>query len=478
MGNDFDREKSVQSVIGRFQRFIAALSTMFILSGVVYGLAYQIKSSLDTQILQIYAEMNTVMDSIGKELALGDREGAELVIRYMAEKYVPPHGSVALILGEKDIGACLFGIYYLNQAKVCWRLADMAVDVRWPILGHDLNFGIAMRIPISAVIPSFFNYPFVTLVAMLAILYLATREFLHKIQRHLVAPLADFHQSLERGDLSFKSDSPLLEIRALEDAAKALRERECERRQLLKFEAVAKTTQMVAHDVRKPFSILRMGMRMLASAQDPESVKKILGRLVPEIEKAVGSVEGLLADVMEIGSSSTQFVREPANPEFLIESTLSDMATLYPMGKISVSYDLKHRRLVLVNIQKVGRVFSNIVANAVQAAHYHGELWFKTRECDGFIEFCIGNSHSYIPPENIDRLFEAFFTASKKSGTGLGLAIALKVVSAHGGKIWCESSKCAAYPEGKTEFFFTLPVVDGAWLRAATPPREASDYHI
>ena len=66
MENEPKQEKSVQSVIGRFQRSIAALASVFILSGMIYGLAYQIKSSLDTRILQIYADMHAVLESIGK----------------------------------------------------------------------------------------------------------------------------------------------------------------------------------------------------------------------------------------------------------------------------------------------------------------------------------------------------------------------------------------------------------------------------
>jgi len=42
----------------------------------------------------------------------------------------------------------------------------------------------------------------------------------------------------------------------------------------------------------------------------------------------------------------------------------------------------------------------------------------------------------------------------------MGLAIAHKVVNAHGGSIWCESSKSEEFPRGKVEFFFTLPASD------------------
>ncbi len=240
--------------------------------------------------------------------------------------------------------------------------------------------------------------------------------------------------------------------------------------------AVARMTQMLAHDVRKPFSILRMGLGMLGNAKDPAAVKSVLSRLVPEIDKAVSSVDGLIADVMEIGSDSTRLIQEPTSPESLIEATLGEIFRIYPKANIALSFDLKHDHSVDVHVQKVGRVFSNIVGNAVQAMKQNGDLWFKTRELDGRIEFCIGNAGSVIPTESLPRLFDAFFTSGKKGGTGLGLAIAQKVVNAHGGRIWCESSKSAAYPDGKVEFYFTLPAAAGQINGAATNlPQHSSE---
>ena len=226
-------------------------------------------------------------------------------------------------------------------------------------------------------------------------------------------------------------------------------------------EAVARMTQMLAHDVRKPFSILRMGLGMLGKAKDPEGVKRILGGLVPEIEKATASVDGLIADVMEVGSTSTELIQEPASPESLIEATLGEIFRVYPKSDINVAYDLRHAHMVNVHVNKVGRVFSNIIGNAAQAMKYRGEIWFRTNEADGMVQFCLGNAGSFIPAESFSKLFEAFFTSGKKGGTGLGLAIADKVIKAHGGKIWCESSRTAEHPDGKVEFYFTLPIAAG-----------------
>ena len=224
--------------------------------------------------------------------------------------------------------------------------------------------------------------------------------------------------------------------------------------------AVARMTHMLAHDVRRPFSILRMGLGMLNGAKDPTSVRNILSRLTPEIDKAVSSVDGLIADVMEVGSTSTQLIQEPASPESLVEAALSDIFRVYPNSDIGIAYSFKHTHMVNVHVQKVGRVFSNIAGNALQAMNYKGTIWFKTKERDGLVEFCVGNSGSVIPAENLPKLFDAFFTSGKKGGTGLGLAIAQKVVTAHGGRIWCESSKTLEHPDGKVEFYFTMPVAE------------------
>jgi signal transduction histidine kinase len=57
-----------------------------------------------------------------------------------------------------------------------------------------------------------------------------------------------------------------------------------------------------------------------------------------------------------------------------------------------------------------------------------------------------------IAAENIDRLFNAFFT-TKPSGMGMGLTICRSIMEAHGGRLWAT----AHVPHGAT-FQFALPV--------------------
>ncbi len=242
-----------------------------------------------------------------------------------------------------------------------------------------------------------------------------------------------------------------------------------------RISAIASTTQMLAHDVRHPFSILRVGLMLLGNAKDPESVKKVMSRVVPEIDRAMSSVDGMLADIMEVGSASKNLILEPVSPESLLESTLGEVVRIFPDARVSFHFELSHIHMVDVNIQKISRVFSNIISNAFQAMGAKGEMWFRTKEAERVITFCIGNSGSVIPTESLPKLFDAFFTSEKKGGTGLGLAIAKKVINAHGGQIWCESSKTDEYPDGVVEFYFTLPIANQLNVTTANLPQHSSD---
>lgn len=241
--------------------------------------------------------------------------------------------------------------------------------------------------------------------------------------------------------------------------------------------AIAKTTRMLAHDVRRPFSTLQIVLNMIERSDNLEDLKSIAARAVPEIRSAMTSVSGMLDDVMQIGSEGRAQTAEVQLAEQL-EQDLEECFRIHRRAAVSIAYDLAHTTSVKIDRLKISRVVSNIVSNAIQAMRGRGKLWIHSRDVEGeggrrFVEVCIGNDQSFIEPEDLPHLFDVFFTKGKANGTGLGLAIAHQFVAAHGGHIWCQSSRVEG-EVGHVEFFFTLPSGELAAFDAGTLPRDSA----
>lgn len=218
------------------------------------------------------------------------------------------------------------------------------------------------------------------------------------------------------------------------------------------YKAVARTSQILAHDIRKPFSMLQGTLDIIDTLEDPWQAKTIANKAIPDIRRAIASVNGMIQDVMEVGADSS-LTTEESSLRALIENALIENLRYNEHAKIQIYYQLNHTNKLKIDTLKVHRLFSNIIGNAIQAMNNEGKLWFHSEQTHKFIKITIGNNNSYISEEDRYRLFDAFFTKGKKGGTGLGLAIAKKIVEDHGGNILCLST-----PNIGTEFIFTLPI--------------------
>ncbi|MDX9925588.1 MAG: ATP-binding protein, partial [Ignavibacteriaceae bacterium] len=100
------------------------------------------------------------------------------------------------------------------------------------------------------------------------------------------------------------------------------------------------------------------------------------------------------------------------------------------------------------------QMFVNLIINAFDAMGKGGELSVKTyADEDGMINIKIADTGKGIPKENLQKIFEPFYTTKQKNnGTGLGLYLSYNAVTQHGGKILVKSEV------GKgTEFIVSLP---------------------
>lgn len=102
---------------------------------------------------------------------------------------------------------------------------------------------------------------------------------------------------------------------------------------------------------------------------------------------------------------------------------------------------------------ELNQVWTNLIANAIDAVGEQGELILRTRRTDGWVRVEIQDDGPGIPADLQPKLFSPFFTTKPMGkGTGLGLNISYNIVKKHAGEI-----KVISHP-GLTCFEVILPV--------------------
>jgi two-component system sensor histidine kinase BaeS len=114
--------------------------------------------------------------------------------------------------------------------------------------------------------------------------------------------------------------------------------------------------------------------------------------------------------------------------------------------------------LVPMDIQQIGRVFSNLVGNALHYTTAGGKVEILVARQSDWLQVQICDTGEGISGEDLPHIFERFYRGEKSrnrntGGSGLGLAISKGIIEAHGGSIRVESR-----PGQGACFTFTLPM--------------------
>ncbi|HNJ71473.1 MAG TPA: ATP-binding protein, partial [bacterium] len=136
-----------------------------------------------------------------------------------------------------------------------------------------------------------------------------------------------------------------------------------------------------------------------------------------------------------------------------IESTLNILKNEYKT-RITIHRNFGDVPPVYCNPGHINQVFMNLLQNAFQAIEGDGNVWIRVVAASNNILIAIRDDGKGIPGEIQNRVFDPFFTTKPVGkGTGLGLAISYKIIEAHKGTIFFEST-----PQQGTEFKITLPI--------------------
>ena len=218
------------------------------------------------------------------------------------------------------------------------------------------------------------------------------------------------------------------------------------------FEELAKFTGGLAHEIKNPLSTIKVNLKLIS--EDTQNNLKNPQRLLKKInvvQKESERLEQILDDFLRFISKSELNLTDTD-----INQLISDIADFYtPQARahnINLRLGLPKTPITCkIDPDMIKQVILNLFINATQAMPDGGELIIRTNMNDknAFIE--ISDTGYGIPPEKIDKIFQAYYT-SRPAGTGLGLPIAKKIIKAHNGRIDVNS-----HPGKGTSFTITIP---------------------
>ncbi len=232
----------------------------------------------------------------------------------------------------------------------------------------------------------------------------------------------------------------------------SLQELEQAQFQLIRTEKLAALGQLaagVAHEINNPLGTITIYAHILKRSLEPGDPRgEDIDLIISEAARTKEIVQGLLSFARE-----TKLKPGETNINDLIEETLGLIVNQSLFQNIKIRKNLQDDvPTFFADATQLKQVFLNIILNAAQAMAGKGSLTITTSHDTGMITIKIKDTGPGIPPEDIGKLFNPFFT-TKEKGTGLGLAISYGIVERHAGKIDVETE----LGKGST-FIISLPV--------------------
>jgi NO-binding membrane sensor protein with MHYT domain/signal transduction histidine kinase len=240
-------------------------------------------------------------------------------------------------------------------------------------------------------------------------------------------------------------------------AEEALSQAQADLAHVSRVTTMGEWTASLAHEVNQPIA---------AAVTDANTCLRWLTRDEPDVEEARQAASRTVKDVTRAGEiiSRIRLVFKKGTPQRAlvdVNEIIGEMIVLLrseaTRHSISCRTELaEHLPQVMADRVQLQQVLMNLMLNGIDAM----------KEVDGTRELIICSQRAEdrqlmvsvsdtgvgLPPQQADRIFDAFFT-TKPQGTGMGLRISRSIVESHGGRLWSADNS----PRGAI-FHLTLPI--------------------
>lgn len=206
-------------------------------------------------------------------------------------------------------------------------------------------------------------------------------------------------------------------------------------------------TANASHELRSPLTVIKSNIGLISN--HPERIHASDKKRIAAIAWAADQMTNLIEDLLFLArSDQTQQTLRSVKAPLDLEPILKSLVELFePQAQakgITLKSNLASELNVLGDIAHLNRLFSNLIANAIQYTPKDGKIWVEAWSQGMQIQVDVRDTGIGIAPENLNKVFDPFWQADgvrsyHSGGYGLGLAIVKTIVTQHSGKIYVDS---------------------------------------
>jgi len=224
--------------------------------------------------------------------------------------------------------------------------------------------------------------------------------------------------------------------------------------------AVGQLTAGVAHEINNPTAVILGNMDIVIDELGDQrgNVQTEIDLIIEQVYRIRSITDRLLQysrpsttapldfTALESLYSGQSFVPDEFNDTSPVTLELVNMNELIDATLLLVKQDLIEKCVtlnkacvpvanILIDQQELQQVIVNLVVNAIDAVSTNGTITILTESKNDTVSLIVRDNGVGIDSDNLNRLFDPFFTFGKEGGTGLGLSVSYGIVQRYGGTI-------------------------------------------
>ncbi len=223
--------------------------------------------------------------------------------------------------------------------------------------------------------------------------------------------------------------------------------------------AVGQLSRNMAHEIRNPLNYINLSIDYINGKYVPENPK--------DKERFISLISGIKLEIQRLDKLVNEFLnyskpiklnKSKIQFQSIINDLLSIINAKAEAEGIKIIIDTQTDCELMIDPDLIKSCILNLITNAFQAMENINRerlLEIKTQISDDEFILIVADNGEGIELENIDKIFEPFFSTKKEGlGLGLGLPFTKRIIEEHGGRVEVDSIK-----DKGSEFRIILPFV-------------------